>query len=69
MPGKFPAPYINDVPAEASDGMMEYPPMDKMGIGARPSGLPSGDKVGNLKGIDHVGGSSGESGKRGGSNK
>lgn len=58
-PGKFPGPYINSVAKDES--MMEYIDTEKMGIGARASGLP--DK-GALKpegmSIEHVGGSAGK---------
>jgi hypothetical protein len=52
--GSFPKPYVNTVPREGSDGMMEYVPFDKMGIGARASGLPTGG-TNNVKSIEHVG--------------
>ena len=60
MAGKsgFPGPYKNDVPREGSDPMMEYPPFDKMGIGARASGTPKGG-TNDIKSLDHVGGTTG----------
>jgi hypothetical protein len=50
--GKFPKPYASDVKVDR--GMMEYPPFETMGIGARPAGLPKGD-VSGIKSLDHVG--------------
>ena len=38
--GKIPGPYVNDT--KQDDGIMEYVPMNTMGIGARMSGLPKG---------------------------
>lgn len=60
MAGKsgFPGPYVDSVPREGSDPMMEYVPFDKMGIGARASGTPKGG-MNDLKSLDHVGGTTG----------
>lgn len=53
---RFPRPYVSDV--KRDDATMVYVPMDKMGIGARPSGLPKNASEGP-KGLEHVGGSAG----------
>lgn len=53
---KFPSPPINDTgPSREDDPMMVRTDPDKMGIGARTSGLPKaiGGGVGS---IEHVGG-------------
>lgn len=60
--GTFPKPYINDVPKEGSDSMMVTVDFDKLGIGARTSGLPKDASTGPRP-LDHVGGSA--TGKRG----
>lgn len=52
MADRFPKPYVNTV---KKDGIMEYVPMDKTGIGSRSSGMPRDVKKGDL-GLDHVGG-------------
>ena len=52
--GSFPKPYVNSVPREGSETIMEYVPFDKMGIGARSSGLPNGS-VNDIKSLEHVG--------------
>lgn len=55
---KFPAPPINDTgPSREDDPMMKRVDPDKMGIGARSSGLPKDIRNGNA--IEHVGGSFG----------
>jgi hypothetical protein len=62
---RFPRPYVNSVPEVAGGkggGMMEYVPFKHLGIGARPSGMPGGDKFNEVKSIDHVG-KSAEGGK------
>lgn len=59
MAGTFPKPYKDDVPAEGSDKIMEYPPFPTMGIGARKSGMPDTVSTGP-GGIDHVGGTAGK---------
>jgi len=51
MASRFPRAYASDV--KKNDEMMEYVPMDKMGIGARPSNLPKG--VNDIKSLEHVG--------------
>ena len=51
----FPKPYKDDVPREGSEPIMEYPPFDKLGIGARASGMPKSGTNG-VKSLDHVGG-------------
>lgn len=56
--GKFPRPYVNSVPREGSDPMMEYTNLDKLDIGARKSGMPNSASDGP-KGLEHVGGSAG----------
>lgn len=55
----FPGPYVDNVPAEGSDKMMEYTNFDHMGIGARKSTLNTVDQSGP-KPLDHVGGSAGK---------
>ncbi len=52
MSSRFPKAYDGD--ARRDDSMMEYAPMDKMGIGARPSALPKGS-VSDIKSLEHVG--------------
>jgi hypothetical protein len=52
MGGRFPRAYDSDV--KKDEGMMVYIPTDKMGIGARPSGLPKGD-IAEIKSLEHVG--------------
>ena len=42
-PSKFPGPYLNS--AEKDDSVMNYVPFADMGIGARPSGLPTQAQV------------------------
>jgi len=42
-PSRFPGPYLNS--AEKDNSVMEYVPTDDMGIGARPSGLPTQAQV------------------------
>jgi len=55
---KFPSPPINSTgPEREDDPMMVRIDHDKMGIGARSSGLPKA--VGNNNSIEHVGGSFG----------
>ena len=53
----FPKPYQNDVPKEGQSKIMEYVNIDKMGIGARGSGLPKGGVNSGGMNLDHVGGS------------
>ena len=50
--GKFPKAYSSDVAVDR--GMMEYVEFEKMGIGARPAGLPKGS-VNDIKSLEHVG--------------
>jgi hypothetical protein len=50
--GKVPTPYVNDVKEDNS--VMVYMPFDTMGIGARKSGIPSGNTNG-IRSLDHVG--------------
>jgi hypothetical protein len=54
MADKFPRPYVNSVPEEGSEPMMQYVPFKNLGIGARPSGLPK-DGVNDIKSLTHVG--------------
>ncbi len=56
--GTMPGPYVNSVPKEGSDPMMNYVPFDHTDIGARPSTLSQVDQ-GGPKGLNHVGGSTG----------
>jgi hypothetical protein len=56
--GRIPKPYINDVPEEGADKIMEYTKLKTMDIGARPSGLP-GNNLNGIRGLDHVGESAG----------
>ena len=55
----FPGPYVNEVPSEGSDKLMEYTRLQDMGIGARPSTLKTVEQSGP-NGLDHVGGSAGK---------
>lgn len=55
---KFPRPYVNSVPTEGQEGMMEYVPFDRLGIGARSSGMKGAMPM-SPKSLDHVGGSAG----------
>jgi hypothetical protein len=57
----FPKPYKNEVP-KSEDPIMIGVPKDKMGIGARSSGLPKGGVNSSGMNLDHVGGSSGKKG-------
>lgn len=52
MSTKFPRAYDSDVKKDES--MMVYIATEKMDIGARPSGLPSGN-VNEIKSLEHVG--------------
>lgn len=61
MADRFPRAYVNDVPKEGTSPMMEHVDFDKLGIGARASGLPKGG-VNNVKSLEHVG-TSAESGR------
>jgi hypothetical protein len=57
---RFPRPYTNQVPAEGGEPMMQYVDFNRLGIGARSSGLPKGDAApGGIRSLDHVGGSAG----------
>lgn len=51
---RFPRPYVNDVPKEGDSKIMETVDFDRMGIGARKSGLPN-DASSGPKSLDHVG--------------
>jgi len=62
MPGKFPKPYINDIPNPETVAGMEYVPFRTMDIGARKSGMPSTASTGPKR-IDHVGTSASGKGK------
>ena len=53
----FPRPYVNEVPKEGDGKMMEYVDFKKMGIGARPSGLPKDGVNSAGMSLEHVGGS------------
>jgi hypothetical protein len=57
----FPRAYTNQIDVNESDPMMKRVPPDKMGIGARSSGLPKDPKAGEMM-IQHVGTSAGRSG-------
>lgn len=59
---QFPKPYVNEVPKEGASGIMEYVDFDRMGIGARNSGVPK-DASQGPKGLDHVGTSATGKGK------
>ena len=62
--GTFPRPYVDSVPKEGNEPMMEYVDFDKLGIGARKSGMPGGD-MNQIKSLEHVGKSaSGDGSKR-----
>ena len=50
--GRFPRAYNSDVSVDR--GMMEYVEFEKMGIGARPAGLPKGG-VNDIKSLEHIG--------------
>ena len=62
--GKIPGPYQNSV--KVDDGLMVYPPFEKMDIGARNSGLPGSASAGP-KALQHVGSGEGQRGSEGGS--
>jgi hypothetical protein len=57
---QFPKPYVNDVPKEGDSKIMEYVDFQKMGIGARGSGVPKGGVNAPGMNLDHVGGSAGQ---------
>lgn len=61
--GRFPGPYVSDVPEEGKDPMMVTVDFDRLGIGARNSGVPKSVSEGP-KAIEHVGGSAGNGGKK-----
>jgi hypothetical protein len=60
MAGRFPKPYQDSVPT-TEDPMMVGVDKNKMGIGARSSGLPK-ESMNGIKSIEHVGGSAGKKG-------
>jgi hypothetical protein len=60
MADRFPKAYDSTV--KRDDAVMVYVPMDKMGIGARSSGLPKEASEGP-KSIEHVGKSASGNGK------
>ena len=60
--GRFPKPYVDSV--KRDDAIMVYIPTEKMGIGARPSGMPSQASDTEKMSLQHVGGSAGMSGKK-----
>ena len=64
MADRTPRAYLNDVPKEGTDPVMEYVDFPVLGIGARKSGQPTGVDAGRKMNLDHVGGTAG--GKRGG---
>ena len=49
----FPKPYMNDVVKDTST-MVYVQPIENLGIGARPSGLPK-NNVNGSRSIEHVG--------------
>lgn len=59
MSGRFPRAPVNEVPKEGSEKIMEYTSFDRMGIGARPSGVPKDGVNAPGMNLDHVGGSAG----------
>jgi hypothetical protein len=64
MADRFPRPYTNSVPKENGEPVMQYVDFDRLGIGARTSGMPGGD-MNQIKSLDHVGKSaSNDGGKR-----
>ncbi len=62
MADRFPRPYRNSIPKEGSEPMMEYIDFEKLGIGARSSGLPK-ESVNGVKSLEHVGSDATKSGK------
>lgn len=54
MADKFPRAYVNSVPKEGADPIMETVDFQRMGIGARNSGVPKNPSEGP-KTIEHVG--------------
>lgn len=66
--GKFPRPFVNSVPPENAESMMEYVDFNRMGIGARKSAMPDG--LNGIRSLDHVGknaGNGGDAGRKSGS--
>lgn len=61
MADRFPRPYQNSVPRENAEPMMEYVDFQRLGIGARTSGLPGGD-MNQIKSLEHVGKSASDNG-------
>lgn len=53
MPGRFPKPYLNDIPNPETVGGIEYVPFRTMDIGARKTSIPNASA--GPKRIDHVG--------------
>lgn len=65
MADRFPKAYIQTVPqvkGGSSTPPMEYTTFDRMGIGARSSGLPGSASQGPAS-IEHVGGNASKGGK------
>lgn len=62
MADRFPRPYTNSVPKEGTTPMMETVDFDRLGIGARKSGLPDGS-VNGIKNLEHVGSDATKNGK------
>jgi len=53
--GRFPKAYVNRVPAEGSDPIMQYVPFHTLDIGARKTGMPKQSRPEGM-GLEHVGG-------------
>lgn len=62
MAGRFPKPYVNDIPNPETVSGIEYVPFRQMDIGARKSGMPGSASNGPRK-IDHVGTAASAKGK------
>ena len=60
MADKFPRPYVNTVPKEGSDAVMKYVDFDRLGIGARSSGLPKTGLNSPEMNLEHVGDTAGK---------
>ena len=59
MADRFPRAYVNQVPKEGSDPTMVYVDFDKLGIGARSSGLPKTGVNAPGMNLEHVGDTAG----------
>ena len=62
---KFPRAYVNDVPKSSDQSLMKTVDFDRMGIGARNSGMPK--QPGSGAKLTHIGTDASKGGKGAGS--